>query len=104
LQLSSYSRTILIRRIVLPHGVLVICRCLCSLRWLRRQVAATHICLIRPLLQGYALDERLLEFRCNRYFYVEGVDTFLPVPDVPKDFNRQLRSSAAALAATQDPR
>lgn len=56
------------------------------------------------LLQGYALEERLLEFRCIRYFYVDGVDTFLPVPDVPKDFNRQLRSSAAALAATQDPR
>jgi hypothetical protein len=54
--------------------------------------------------QGYVLEERLLEFRCGRYFYVDGLGTFLPVPDVPKDFNKQLRSSAAALAATQDPR
>lgn len=56
------------------------------------------------VLQGYALEERLLEFRCGRYFYVDAMDTFLPVPDVPKDFNKQLRTSAAALAATQDPR
>lgn len=55
-------------------------------------------------LQGYALEERLLEFRCGRYFYVDDLGTFLPVPDMPKDFNKQLRSSASALAATQDPR
>jgi hypothetical protein len=77
-----------------------ICR---SLR-LHYQEAATHNRSKSPLLQGYALEERLLEFRCNRYFFVDSLDSFLPVPDVPKDFNRQLRSSAAALAATQDPR
>jgi hypothetical protein len=55
-------------------------------------------------VQGYALEERLLEFRCGRYFYVDGLGTFLPVPDVPKDFNKQLRISASALSATQDPR
>jgi hypothetical protein len=56
------------------------------------------------VLQGYALEERLLEFRCGRYFYVDAIPTFLPVPDVPKDYNKQLRTSAAALAATHDPR
>lgn len=55
-------------------------------------------------MQGYALEERLLEFRCGRYFYVDGLSAFLPVPDVPKDFNKQLRISASALSATQDPR
>jgi hypothetical protein len=55
-------------------------------------------------VQGYTLEERLLEFRCGRYFYVDGLGTFLPVPDAPKDFNKQLRISASALSATQDPR
>jgi len=55
-------------------------------------------------LQGFALEERLLELRCSRYFYVASLDTFLPVPDTPKDFNKQLKVSAAALAATDDPR
>jgi hypothetical protein len=54
-------------------------------------------------LQGYALQARLLEFRCGRYFYIESADTFLPVPDVPRGFNTQLQASASALAAAQDP-
>jgi hypothetical protein len=66
--------------------------------------SCSALALCRRLLQGFALEERLLELRCNRYVYVDSLGTFLLVPDVPKDFNKQLRSSAAALAATQDPR
>ncbi|GBF98967.1 hypothetical protein Rsub_11553, partial [Raphidocelis subcapitata] len=43
---------------------------------------------------------KLLEYRCNRYFYVEEVGSFVPVPDVPKRFNEQLMTSATRLAAT----
>lgn len=68
-----------------------------------RVCAATHPCVV-CCVQGYPLEERLLELRCSRYFYVEELDTFLPVLDTPKDFNKQLKSSAGALAATKDPR
>jgi hypothetical protein len=27
---------------------------------------------------------KLLKFRCNRYFFVESINTFIPVPEVPK--------------------
>eukprot|EP00775_Hariotina_reticulata_P010483 gene10483-10642_t len=53
---------------------------------------------------GFPLEQRLLEYRCGRYFYVEAADTFMPVPDVPVNFNAQLMNSATALAATNDPR
>eukprot|EP00879_Flechtneria_rotunda_P018825 GHRR01019759.1.p1 GENE.GHRR01019759.1~~GHRR01019759.1.p1 ORF type:complete len:982 (+),score=342.10 GHRR01019759.1:311-3256(+) len=53
---------------------------------------------------GFPVQQRLLEFRCGRYFYVEESDTFMPVPNVPKAFNMQLQASAMRLAATQDPR
>ncbi|KAG2425624.1 hypothetical protein HYH02_014997 [Chlamydomonas schloesseri] len=60
---------------------------------------------------------KLLEYRCTRYFYVDGVAaaaaavaggpvpgpggaTFTPVPAMPKGFNEQLRAAAVTLAAT----
>ncbi|PNW86612.1 hypothetical protein CHLRE_02g093700v5 [Chlamydomonas reinhardtii] len=60
---------------------------------------------------------KLLEYRCTRYFYVDGVAaaaaavaggpapgpggaTFTPVPALPKGFNEQLRSAAVTLATT----
>jgi hypothetical protein len=55
-------------------------------------------------MQGFPVQQRLLEYRCGRYFYVESSDTFLPVPDVPKSFNTQLQASAVQLAASKDPR
>ncbi|KIZ00480.1 hypothetical protein MNEG_7481 [Monoraphidium neglectum] len=36
-----------------------------------------------------------------RYFYVDAVGKYVPVPDVPKRFNEQLVASATQLAATQ---
>lgn len=85
-----------------PHCVqsqdlLFLTVCLCC-------VAAPPVLLPLLCLQGYALEKRLLEFMCSRYFYVDSLDTFLPVPDVPKGFTGQLRSSATALTAAQDPR
>lgn len=61
-------------------------------------------CCVLPRWQGFPLQQRLLEYRCGRYFYVESADTFMPVPEVPKTFNDQLQASATKLAATQDPR
>lgn len=51
-----------------------------------------------------APPQRLLEFRCGRYFYADGPDTFLPVPMVPRAFNARLAASSTALSATSDPR
>lgn len=42
----------------------------------------------------------LLEYRCTRYFYMEGAGTFVPVPAVAKGFNAQLQRAAETLAAT----
>ncbi|WIA28629.1 hypothetical protein OEZ86_011166 [Tetradesmus obliquus] len=53
---------------------------------------------------GFPLQQRLLEYRCGRYFYVESADKFLPVPDVPKAFNTQLQASATRMAVSKDPR
>ena len=33
--------------------------------------------------QGAQLH-RLLEYRCNRYFYVDMINTYVPVPGIPK--------------------
>ncbi|KAG2500541.1 hypothetical protein HYH03_001317 [Edaphochlamys debaryana] len=60
--------------------------------------------------------QRLLEYRCTRYFYVEGPEaaggvapalsgrgssgTFVPVPPVPRGFVEQLQAAAQTLAAT----
>jgi hypothetical protein len=60
------------------------------------------VCLL--YVQGFPVQQRLLEYRCGRYFYVESSETFLPVPDVPKSFNTQLQASATLLAASKDPR
>ncbi|GIL93414.1 hypothetical protein Vretifemale_20808 [Volvox reticuliferus] len=53
---------------------------------------------------------RLLEYRCTRYFYMDGTlassagsvlgPTFAPVPAVPKGFNEQLKAAAQTLAST----
>ncbi|GLI67792.1 hypothetical protein VaNZ11_012078 [Volvox africanus] len=53
---------------------------------------------------------RLLEYRCTRYFYMDGTlagpagslsgPTFTPVPAVPKGFNEQLKAAAQTLAST----
>lgn len=45
----------------------------------------------------------MVEYRCNRYFYVDASNAFLPVLDVPKGFNQQLQRSAVQLAETQNP-
>ena len=49
-----------------------------------------------PQHQG---KQRLLEYRCNRYFYVDSVSTFVPVPGVPQVGG----GLAAHLAATTAP-
>jgi cation-transporting ATPase 13A3/4/5 len=50
--------------------------------------------------QGWGTTQRLLEFRCHRYFFLDSHDTFVPVPDVPRGFTSQLQKSASAMAAT----
>lgn len=71
-------------------------------------------CVPAPQVQR---THKLLEYRCTRYFYVDGVAaaaaavaggpapgpggaTFTPVPALPKGFNEQLRSAAVTLATT----
>ena len=46
----------------------------------------------------------LLEYRCNRYFFVESAGTFLPVPPIPRAFNEQLQRSSHHVAAGGAPR
>ncbi len=52
-----------------------------------------------PLTQDQS-THLLLEYRCTRYFYMEGAGTFVPVPAVAKGFNAQLQRAAETLAAT----
>lgn len=75
-----------------------------------RMLKVTMMCMqvvtvcLQCYMQGFPLQQRLLEYRCARYFYVDTSDSFLPVLDVPKSFNSQLAASAARLAAANDPR
>lgn len=43
---------------------------------------------------------RLLEYRGNRYFYVDAIGTFAPVAPIPKTFNESLRRTAQLLASS----
>jgi hypothetical protein len=36
-----------------------------------------------PCCQMYK-RHKLLEYRCNRYFFIDTIDSFIPVPAVPK--------------------
>lgn len=48
-----------------------------------------------PLKGGDGYD-RLLEYRCGRYLFHHGQQTFLPVPAVPPDFGPSLAAVAGS--------
>jgi hypothetical protein len=70
------------------------------------QVAATHVLSEDDAVPDQAAGlsglkggdgyGRLLEYRCGRYLYSEALNTFLPIPGLPADFDGQLHRVASS--------